>query len=46
MALAAQIRISPEDESELLETRRRLAEMVERAEALVQSAAGQQRQRG
>ena len=46
MALAAQIRIGPEDNPELLKTRRRLAEVGERAEAPVQSAAGQRRARG
>ena len=47
MALAAQIRIGPEDSPELLKTRRRLAVVVaERAEAPVQSAAGQRRARG
>ena len=45
MALAAQIRIGPEDGPRLLKTRRRLAEIGERAAAPVQSAVGQRRER-
>ena len=45
MALAAQIRIGPEDSLELLKPRRRLAEVKKRAEAPVQSAAVQRRVR-
>ena len=45
MALAAQIRIGPEYNPELLKTRRRLAEMGERAAAPVQGAVGQRRER-
>ena len=46
MALKAQIRIGPENSPKLLETRRRLAKVGERAVTLVQSAAGQRRERG
>ena len=45
MALAAQIRIGPEDDPQLLKTRRRLAEMAGRAAAPVQSAVWQRRER-
>ena len=45
MALAAQIRIGPEDDPGMLKTRRRLAEMGERAAAPAHSAVGQRRER-